>query len=399
MNRTHALLAAAFVVISCAMSAHADVDVAIGNGDTINGTLSPSSEQETFRIQAPTLAVMNVVVKGKKAKGAAQSPAMRLRVIDPTGFDFLSSSIVTTPTGAKLTNAETFATGDYRVVVSSSNGVAGDYQLQIKWKSRTPLLYGTINLGAGITNYSFAADAGAVPTFNLTVPKGSPVRPWLQKFTEPFGTYNQTFPQPPAGTTKLKIKGAAFPATANYGAFVTDIGGAGGGPVKVTITLKRPKPSKRKTDLTGGVLAGSANGDSVARGAVVGSAGGVVGVGASTGTPIDGASVTIPAGALTAQAVIVVGLGNPIPASAGRTAIGPTIVFGPESSKFKTDVTITIPLNPALLVGGNPASVQVLTRDAKGHVSQVTAALTVDLVGGMVSFPSSRFGAYRAFGP
>ena len=202
-----------------------------------------------------------------------------------------------------------------------------------------------------------------------------------------------------AGTTKLKITGAALPRTADYGAFATDVGGSGGGPYTLTITLKLPKPSKRKINLTGGAIASLANGDSTARGAIVDSTGGLVSVGGTSGTPIDGASVTIPPGALTAPAAIVVGTGSPIPGSGGASAPGPTIVFGPEGTKFKTDVTITIPFDPALVAGGAASSIQVFTRDAKGHVSRVTATLTIDVAAGTVSFPSSHFSAYRAFGP
>jgi hypothetical protein len=399
VKRLGALFVPLFLLLGGALRANADTDLRIGNGDTVAGTLSSASETETFRFRAPNLAILSVAVTGKKAKGAAQAPAVRFHAFfDPDGFEIASSVHVVTASGDRFKNVELNPSGEYRVVVSTSNGVAGDYQLQVKWKTRTPLVYDTGNITAGITNMGFAADAGAVPTFAITFPKGSPVRPWLQKFTD-FGTYSQTFVQPPSGTKTLKIKGAALPRTTDYGAFVSDVGGGGGGPYKATITLKLPKPSKRKINITGATIAALANGDSIARGAIVDSTGGRVGGDDTTGTPIEGASVTIPPGALTSPTAIVIGTGRPIPGTGGTSATGPTIVFGPEGTKFKTVVTITIPFDPALVAGGDPSAIQVFTRDAKGHVTKVTAALTVDVAAGTVSFPSSHFSAYRAFGP
>jgi hypothetical protein len=386
------------VLCAGALPAAADTNVVIGNGDTVKGSFSAPEETETFRFRAPTLALLSVSVKGLKRKGTSEIPAARLKVLDPSGAEFLSSTIVTTPTSAKLTRGELFSTGEYQVVVTSDNGVAGDYELKLTWKTRTPLVYDTGNLDAGVTNFGFAADAGAVPTFRISFPKGSPARPWLTKFTD-FGAYEQTFPQPPAGTKKLTVKGAALPRTADYGAFATDVGGLSGGPYKATITLKLPKPSKRKFDLSAAKVGTFLGARSAVVGSLVTSLGGVVSGSAAPGTPIEGASVSVPAGAVISPTSIFIATGKPIPGAENRSAAGPTILLGPDGTKFRSDVTITIPFDPARLGDAGASSLEVYTRDASGKVTKVTAPLTVDLAAGTVSFPSSHFSAYAVFGP
>ncbi len=385
---------AVIAVLALASAASADVDLPVGNGDLVTGTFDPPSEVETFRFRAPTLATLTVAVKGKKARGGTAVPAARFRVLNESDVEVGASVIVTTPTGAKMSNVELSGTGEYRVLVSCSNSVAGDYQLQIAWKTRTSLVYDS-TVDAGFTVLGFGADAGSVPTVSVSVPKGSAAGPRLVRIEG--GAFLQAAGVPAPGTTKFKFKGAALPVTENYSCFLTDQGGAGGGAFHAVVKLKLPKALRRKISLTSSVLGSLGNGSTFARGGLVGQGGGIVGIDDTSGTPIDGASVSVPGDALSSPTVIVIGTGSPIPGSGGNVASGPTVVFGPDGLSFAQDATITIPFDPAMIEAGGSGSLQVYTRNKKGKVSLVTAPLTVDLVAGTVSFPSSHFSAYRAF--
>lgn len=382
------------LVFASAAPAFADVDVAVGNGVKVAGTFDPGSETESFRFVAPADAELTVSAKGKKARGAATAPAPRIALFSPAGQPVGASSVTVTSTGSKLSGYTTHDSGEYRVALTSEGQVAGDYQLQVSWAVPKKLSFdGTVSAAAA--KFTISLPAGAVATLTATAPKGSVVRPWVSQVEG--GDFSQGFVQPPA-SMKHKVTMAEAPFTGEYVVSVSDQGGEGGGIAYLAVSIKAPRPVKKTVVVDGSLLAKAGTALPVARGALIGRDGGELDVG-DAGTPIDGASVTVPAGSLYSPIPIVIGTGSPIPGGDGQSATGPTILFGPDGAEFLRDVTITIPFDPSLLAGGDTDDLVVLTRDRKGKVTVVPKPYTIDAGTGTISFPSSHFSSYRAFGP
>ena len=70
MSATRSLLvlalASAPVLVGVAVSARADLEVTLRNGDRVRGTIFPASEQETFAIELPQGARLNATASPKK---------------------------------------------------------------------------------------------------------------------------------------------------------------------------------------------------------------------------------------------------------------------------------------------------------------------------------------------
>ena len=384
--------AVALVFVS-AGAALADVDLTVGNGVKVFGTLDPGSETETFRFVAPAGALLKVSAKGKRARGATSAPAPRIAIYDPGETRIGTSSVTSTATGATLTGFELHASGEHSVVVSSEGQIAGDYQLLVTWAVPKKLAFdGTVSTQPA--KFTISLPAGAVATLTATAPKGSVVRPWVSQVES--GEFSQGFVQP-APSLKHKATMAEAPFTGEYVVSVSDQGGQGGGIVHLAVGIKAPRPVKKTVVVGSAVLVKSGTALPVARGALIGRDGGEIDIG-DAGTPIDGASVSVPAGALYSPVPVVIGTAGPIPDAEHISAAGPTIFFGPEGTTFARDVTITIPFDPAL-AGGDLAALTVLTRDKKGRVTVVPRPYVIDAGAATVSFPSSHFSSYRAFGP
>jgi hypothetical protein len=381
------------LVLASASAASADVDIAIANGVKIAGTFDPGSETESFRFVAPAGAELTVIVRGRKAKGAAV-PAPRLLLLDPAQAEIAADEVVTSSTGASLTGHVLRGSGEHRVVVRSDGEVAGDYQLQVSWKVEKRRAYQEAAASVP-AEFTISLQEGAVATLTASAATDSAARPWVSRIEG--GGFAQDFPQPPVAT-KHKVTTSEVTFTGEYTVFVTDQSGLGGGVVDLAVAVKAPKPLKKSIKLGSKELANAGVGGGLARGALIDVDGGAIDIGDS-GTPIDGTSVTVPAQALPNPTPIIVGTGSPIPETEEQSGAGPTILLGPDGTKFKEDVTVTIPFDPALLVGGDVEGLTILTRDKKGDVSVVPGPYTIDTATGTVSFTTSHFSDYRAFGP
>jgi hypothetical protein len=382
------------LVLATASVASADVDIAIANGVKIAGTFDPGSETETFRFVAPAGAELTVTVKGRKAKGSAAVPAPRLRLYDPAQAEIAADEVVTSSSGATLTGYVLRDSGEHRVVVRSDGGLAGDYQLQVSWKVEKRRAYQEA-AAAVPAEFTISLQEGAVATLTASTAADSQARPWVSRIEG--GGFAQDFPQPPVAT-RHKVTTTEVTFTGEYTVFVTDQSGQGGGVVDLAVSVKAPKPLKKSIQLGNKDLANAGALGGLARGALIDADGGRIDIG-DGGTPIDGTSVTVPAQALPNPTPIVIGTGSPIPETHEQSGAGPTILLGPEGTRFKEEITVTIPFDPALLAGGDVEDLAILTRDKKGEVSVVPGPYTVDTANGTITFTTSHFSDYRAFGP
>lgn len=374
----------------------ADVDLGIRSGDSVKGTFSPGDEEESFAIDVPTGA--RLTVKSKAAKRGAP-PRLTLRGPDD------GVVVVGLEKGTKSTLAGfVVATGGpHRVVMTSRDGVTvGDYQFTCAWKPQRTFT-GILALpgGAEERTLRFGADAGAAVTFDVKAAKGSGALPRIVRVVGA-DAYSLDLGSAEAHAASDREGPVVLPRGGEYEVVVDGAGAAGD--VVVRISVRPPKGSKRKIDVSSralGAASGPASG--VAVGKVIGGEGGSVavpdlGLGGGPGD-ISGSAVTIPKGALPAGTAIFVGTAPGIDPKDGASPLGPAVTFGPDGTKFGTkaapaDAKITIPIDLSL-VGGDTTQVTVYTRNAKGKVSPVPGPYDFS-VDGFVSFPTSHFSAYQA---
>ena len=95
----------------------------------------------------------------------------------------------------------------------------------------------------------------------------------------------------------------------------------------------------------------------------------VVGTGGGTVGAPGGAGVTLPQGALAGSTTITIAPspGGPTPPSAA--IVGTPYVLGPEGTQFATPVTVTLPLDPALLPPGTSAASAIIYTAPVGSTS------------------------------
>jgi hypothetical protein len=391
MRKTAVLSAMAFAgLLVFGPPTQADLDVTIGNGDKVAGTLSPGTEVETVRVVVPAEARINVTAKGLKPKGGV-APNVTFAVYDPDGTRIGQAETRVQGAGAKLKKLLAGKTGEYRVAVSG-NGVEGGYSLQVSWASRTS--YKPAGTLAGMPQtFPFAADAGAVATFSVKAGKGA-AAPRLLEIRDAMGATVYTFPPPVSATARAQsAKNVPLGTGGPLTLVVSDAGT--GGPFSGAIALKPPKPAKRTFELTSQDLP-AGTGDTVVR--LVGPDGGTFD--ADDVPSIAGSSVSIPPGALGGSTAILIGVSTTIvPADPKLGAGGPSVFFGPEGLTFLAGLKagVTIPYDPAAFAGGTSA-LRIFTRDADGNVSEITP-VTVNTLDHTVTFAASHFSSFQAFKP
>ena len=368
----------------------ADLDVALGNGDRVTGSIVPASEVETFRVDVPRGARVTVTLKGVNPRGGA-APATGFRIVGPDAETLADVPVAAQGRRASVT---THVTGSQAVIVRGDGVRAGDYRLQVKWRSaqRFPIAG---DLTAGQAPFVLDLDAGARLVVSVAAARGSPALPRLDRMEIPsVPTYFFPAPSNPASKSH-KGTSPVMPSAKGVTLSITDAQGRTGEPLRFTgaALVRLPKSKARKLDLSTRGL-GGAGGSGSAFGAIVGPAGGTVTV--DPGAGIDGASVQIPEGSLPYPTPIVIGTGVEIvPPVAGSVGAGPTISFGPEGQQFPAGAIVTIPVDPAAL-GSDTSTLQVFVRDAQGRVTLVPPPYFVDAAAGTVSFPVSHFSDYRA---
>jgi hypothetical protein len=381
MNRSK--IGGALLVLASA-SAFADVDVAVQKGDKIKGSFDPAAETETFRVLVPQGAT--ILAKAKGSKGASAHLELR----DAEGSVPYES--VETGTKATLT-ATASSTREFRVVATSRGGAAtGAYSLQVTWSLPPRTTTQRTTDTGGTVQVPFSADALAKAKVTVRPVSGSPL-PRIERITGPGGFSVEIGAGGSAPTAKSRP--VTLGATGDYTLHVSEQGDGGEIAVEVALTPRKPKP--RTIDLTSKRLGGA--GDEFAIGASLGAEGGTVtvpdlGGGGGLGD-ISGSSVDVPPGALPSGGVVFIGTAPTLDPKGRDAPVSPTVLFGPEGTKFASDVTVTIPIEPALIPDGED-SVTIYTRDANGKVTKVPGPYTFDLVAGTVSFPTPHFSSFVA---
>ena len=363
-----------------AAPARAGVEVEIGNGDKITGTLDPAEESEVFRFRVPLGAQISV-----KAKALKKGPSLDVALAGPDDvpLDFGSGKSVA------ITGVVADESGMYSVIVSSSDlESTGDYALTVSWKAQTSFTQ-TSDVASGDSDVlEFEAEEGAVVTLSVKPAKGSPARGNLDSLTLP--SSDEILLLGTKSKQTLEEAGAHVLAFSNVG----DEDGA----LVATAKVKPPKAIKRKIALTSKVIgSGNPEGDT-AFATVLGRTGGFVTVPAldegEPGAELFGSSVTIPPDALTGATAIIIATAPDLDPPGGGAGAGTTVFFGPEGAKFDAPATVTIPYDSAF--DSMTEDLVIYTRDAKGKIRPVPPPYTFDAVAHTVSFATSHFSSFRA---
>ncbi len=382
-------LAAALALFGVALPAVAAVDVPVGNGNRVLGTLRPADEVETFRVRLPAGALLKLKAKGRALAKGGTPPALALRVLDATDTYIGAGTLRRTGRSGYSGTVRATETGEYKVQVVGDGVNVGDYQLTVKWKSPTRRTFQHTDGGPGDgSTFDFPVEAGSAVSVSVTPTKGSAADPAVDRFDGP-GLFTRTV-DPPA----RKVKNVVVP---EFG--TTRLSTHGGGEYAGVVTVKQPKAEKRLLRFDERTLGrDTANGGDLAFGQIVGSGGGVVGIGDDLSDLLGGSSVNVPAGALGGPTSLYLGTAAPFPAPGGGAApAGPTVFFGPEGLQFSVPATVTIPFDAAKFAG-SADELRVFTRDADGNVSEITE-FTLDLDAGTCSFQTSHFSSFRVFVP
>lgn len=355
------------------------VDLELAGNATVQGTIRGPLERESFLLRLPEGAAVSAVAK-RKGKGRF---VPRLDFVDAA--DEVLATGVVKGKGSILRAEPVAASGDHRVRVFGDGETDGDYTLKLsvrlrgKWRGT-----GTTDalLKAFSNGYEFGAPAGATAAVKVSPAKGSDFVPELEGIEGPQG-----YSIPLAGTRAANVPlGAAGTYTVGF----RDAGGAGGAWV-VDVTLKIPRTTPSKIDISASALTGDFSAEEPVFGREVGADGGLVDP-PDLGGPLDGATIAIPPGGLDDPVVITMHEADPYDLLNGDHPAGPVIEFGPPGTSFAPgkEAIVTIPYDTTQFTDPeNEVRVYVLHNGVVEEVSPLTFPAE-----GFVSFPTSGFSRF-----
>ena len=358
----------AFAAMATALAA---VDLTVRNGDKISSSIDAGGEVETYRFTCPAGALVSV-----KTKSAKRGPALRVRALTPA-LEPLAEAV---GTAATVVGRTAPVTGVYTAEVSTADGDAGTfYSVTIAWKNPKKFSAPATLEAGGQGQLAFSGEAGATATLSVKKAKRSAALPVLVSLTGPDGEVALT----PAATATVVL-----PATGDYTLTFGD-SGTSGGAVTAAVKVKTAKADKRTIDLgTSGVPPGT----SLETSLLIGAAGGTLS--AEDDSPIAGASVTVPSGALSQPTSLLLGSTSVIATTAPGISAGPAIFVGPEGLSFApAQVQVTIPYDASFFEAGT-SGLRVFTRADDGTIEEITG-FTIDAATATVSFAVSHFSTFE----
>jgi hypothetical protein len=363
---------AVLVAAAAALPARADLTVVLGNGDRAGGRIDPGGETETYHVECPQGAVLSVAATAR----GVRAPKLHVRVTGPGDTPLADRHAKRTAVTAKLV-----ASGGCVVEITSDDGVtAVDYDLSVRWKARRKWKDARLQVTpAAPATLAFAAGRGDAVALSVTRPRSSKAAPALGAVTGPDGF-----------TQQIGAAAGAFvaPATGDYAVEVLDGGAGPGGKASALANVTPAAAAARVLDLAG---LSTPDGSDPALIALVDASGGDL----SIDLPgLEGARLSIPAGALpSARALLVGATGALTPATLGYSVAGPALSCLPEGTSFASDITITLPFDAAL-VGGDASKVAVTVRSG-GTTTDLVDGIAVDFGSSTCAFPTSHFSEYQ----
>jgi hypothetical protein len=364
-------------------AAWAEIDVEVPPVVAVQSTLS-AGETEDYRFHAEAGALLTVTVAAAKRTQLT----LALELHDGSDATVIVPAELITDLGKKVTWKQFVipATDDYRLRVSGTG--SGAYSLALAVKPQKKWSTTLSFAGAGPLDFPFSAPQGSTVVVTATRTKGSAAAPALGTVTGP-AAYSQDLST--AGRKTPTSHTAPLGALPVGGDFTLSVGNEGAaGDVAVVVVVKPPKAKPRKFDLRNVSLGRPGGGETlVAR--TVDPTGGTVSAD-DPASDLHGASVTIPAGALTTSLLISVGsTDTPRLGSEADQAAGPAVDLQPSGTTFSTPATVTLPYDLALLpADARPDDIRIRIVEDDGSATEV-APDSVDTVNGIVTARTSGF--------
>ena len=324
------LVVAASCLATVALSARAELDLQLRNGDRLAGTLLPAFERETFRFACPEGAKIHIAVQGSRSLREVGAT-----LFDPDGLPVGGAS----GRRVRLRSAAGPAAGSHRVEVVVPDGVeTGDYAVRIRWKSPRAFAAKMLLEGDGLGALRFSADEGARVDFSVAPLRGSAAAPSFVRVVADSGAITalepgraETFLVPETGSYRVEFENTA-PATGDVRA------------------RARVRPARIGTRRLAATTAQIPAGTDIRASAVIGPDGGVLTAPPAGALP--NATLTVPQGALGMSVVVVLGQVNdltpPVPSRSTRATAG--VFVGPRGVSFagtSTRPRVEVPLQPA----------------------------------------------------
>jgi len=365
------------------------VNVEVAGRDTVEGSLRPADERESFLIRLARGTTLKTSAKGRSGGG----PVPRLDVLDPS-LDVIARSPAAKPVKVPtLTIAES---GLHRVRVCGDGVLDGDYQLKVRakppkaWSARAE-----VDLAeGGEETFVFAAGAGSVARLTLSLTGKSAFAPQILDVTGPDAFSFDVVP-PRSPSRRHVVKGLLLPATGEYSVRFKNAG-TGAGSWKLKVKLTPPKARRGAIDLTDDALAGAFAGEQAVFARTIDERGGVVDPPESHDT-LGGISIDVPPGAMTEPSLILISESEPFFVADDINEGGATFEFGPTGLTFQQPALVTLPFD-AQAYDDPGTEVTVALRDGTtGDIELVTG--TVDVEAGTITFPTSHFSRFQPASP
>ena len=394
MNRTRSLIVAAGVFAGSAWSLAADdVDLQVRGNELIDGTLRPAAERETFIVDAPLGATITASVKLVGVGG----PVPGIDLLD--GGSVLITQATASATGAKLNKHAVTKSDLLRLRVAGDGALDGDYQFKVKMTTRRA--WGeraAAPLAAGATAQSkFAAGAGATADVALAPDKGSAFGARIVSIDGPSGFHLDVDDSGVYGT-RHRIARVPLGAAGDYTVQLRNDGAAAGAWV-IGVKLAVQKVSKTTVNIADSALTGAFGDDATVFGRIVNPAGALIDP-PDTGGPLDGASVSVPPGAMATPTVIAIQSSQTFFVDDTNHAAGIAISLTPSGTRFATPVTVTVPFDPQSFDDPlNELSIYIENTETGELEAVPRSLLVIDTVGNTVSFPTSHFSRFQGTSP
>ena len=388
MRPTPVLAALTLVVLAAAARTEDTVDLQVRGNEKVQGTLRPADERERYLLEAPAGAVISASVKSQGEGG----PVPQLDLADAT------PAVLATGTpkgsGAKLAPYTMTTSKLVAVRVFGDGELDGDYQLKVKMTPRTSWTgVSEVELApAAETEFEFHAPAHAACAIALTAEVGSPLQPRILSVDGP-GGFTLPVSDEEVKPFRHRVSGLQLGAFGSYKVrFRNDAPDAGDWRIKVTLASEKVR--KTNVDIRDASLTGAFGGAQQVFGRVVDTYGGPVDPGI-IGGPLDGAAITVPAGALADPAVIAITTADTFFVGDDDHPAGVAVAFTPSGTTFAQDVTVTIPFDAQSY--DDPANeMTIYVEDGlTGSLAPAAKPYVFDLVNGRVSFQTSHFSRFQ----
>lgn len=225
MRRTcmRTILCAGIAILPLVALGGDPVDMEVENRSVIRGTLDPTGEAETFRIDVPEGA--NLFLRTRSRGGG-----MKTAPFDPSGGSLGDA----TGTGMTFISASPTAPGLYRVDVSNIGARPRNYRIDLSWRFPRSVPFSG-DAGPDSWQVPFHAEAGSVARFACGYSAGTPR---LLRIEGPDG-YRHDF-DPPRREKAWKHRAKTrLPTT---GAYTLTVGNGGNAtPMEGFVTLRAPR--------------------------------------------------------------------------------------------------------------------------------------------------------------